>query len=714
MAGGGHTGLIDISVEHELYVSPTVGSEFNTYRPALFPVACWHIYDIRFDFDSSFVLPDAKDEMAELKTLCASHPESPLSVFGHADPVGDEAYNKTLSGRRAKAVRDLIVRDVDGWEELYSKPFGGDVWNPKAYSKMLDALSLPKNTANTKAKRAEVFLQYMDFLCGDFKIGDDRFLARGGGTDNKGDVQGCSEFNPLLLFSKSEDKEFQKAANKSKRNQENAPNRRVIIYLFRPKAIVNPDKWPCPTWKEGVAGCKKRFWSDSSKRLALGEDRRTYDDGKDTFACRFYDRIASASPCESLRAPISLLKVWNLQWSPAEGFCGDKTKFTGETNMVDGVPIKIKCTAKAGNLTKFETFDVTPTGGKFEKEIEIKNVGFDQGGAFLEKVEVEGAPEDATITVDGKPGLLTVKAMIEAPEDTYIKDRDKEWGATHNFVNHAEFKQSIKKFRNEVTCEFSYVKAWGGYYADMSSAGETGTISDGPPFDGYRWAKPDPANPMNPGSYWDGTRWKAVPAGFNGDYSALGFKKDGSDFKPVDGTGGKWPEAQADYNPDDAKFVNKRQQWADVTHTRWSDRYHIRRKDCHSDVSIRCCRYDLGAKVTFKKVADYVEHRTISLSPGGFRANASHWFYDDPDDWTGAHETGHHFDQPDEYTGGAIDTNLNIPGQITNGVNTAGDSIMFDGGKVQKWHFTAFEKMENTLIKKKYGRDYKYVTVDKV
>jgi len=32
------------------------------------------------------------------------HPACPLSVFGHADPVGSDDYNKALSGRRAMAV----------------------------------------------------------------------------------------------------------------------------------------------------------------------------------------------------------------------------------------------------------------------------------------------------------------------------------------------------------------------------------------------------------------------------------------------------------------------------------------------------------------------------------------------------------------------------------------------------------------------------------
>jgi len=715
MAGGGHSGKIDISVEHELYVSPTVGAEFNTYRPALFPVACWHLYDIRFEFDSSFVMPDTQDEMAELKRLCAEHAESPLSVFGHADPVGSEDYNKSLSGRRAKAVHDLIIRDVDGWEELYSKPFGGDTWSTKGWPKMLTALGLPAGHPNNKANRADVFLKYMDFLAGDFKLGTDRFLARGADKDGKGDYQGCSEFNPLLLFSQAEDKEFQKAANKNKRNQENAPNRRVVVYLFRPKAIVSAAKWPCPTWKEGVAGCKKRFWSDSSKRVALGPDRRTYDSTKDTFACRFYDRIASASPCETLNAPASLLKVWNLKWTPAEGYCGDKVKFSGETNLVDGIPIKIKHTTKAGNVSKFEVFEVTPNGGKFEHEIEIKNVAFDHGGSFVEKVEVESAPEDATITVEGKPGLLTVKGMHEAPEDTYLKIRDKEWGAKKNFYNRAEFKQKIVKFRNHVKAHFNYVKTWGGYHVNLSSHNVKGTVKNGPPWDGYRWARPAVGNPGWPGTYWDGKAWQPIPAGFDAqNYSSLGFIKDGSDFVPANGIGGKWPDPSdfPDYDPAAKKYQDRLAFWAQETKNIWTDQLQLRRKTCKSEPKTRCCIYDLEVTIDFTLVAKWKTHETVGISPGNLRANAAHFTYDNAGR-TAAHETGHHMDNPDEYSGGAIDTGLNVPGEVAAGIDTAGDSIMSRGTTIKKRHFRAFETMENKLIKTKYGRDYVYEAVDK-
>jgi hypothetical protein len=65
-----------------------------------------------------------------------------LSIFGHADPTGQDPYNKDLSGRRAKAVYGLLIRDTALWEELYTSKIQnvGDPWKYKAIQVMLKAL----------------------------------------------------------------------------------------------------------------------------------------------------------------------------------------------------------------------------------------------------------------------------------------------------------------------------------------------------------------------------------------------------------------------------------------------------------------------------------------------------------------------------------------------------------------------------------------------
>lgn len=340
---GGVAGDIPAAVNREIYVAPTIDAERNKITTAIIPVACWRIDDVRFEFDSSFVRPETRDDIGQLKKLRDDHRTEiapaqpngklvavfpPLSIFGHADPTGSDDYNKTLSGRRAQAIYALLTRRTDLWEDLYAHPHGDDRWGLKSVQIMLTDLGLSKDGATDgtpdqatkiavqnfqRAKglqpdgdpgpqtRQKLFAAYMDALCGpDFVLDKRDFLARGEDSGGKGDYQGCSEFNPLFLFSQTEETEFAQPGNKQRRDAENSPNRRVMVLLFRPGGKVTASKWPCPRAKEAAGGCRKRFWSDGEKRRGsrLPQERRAFEKTQDTFACRFYDRLSNNSPCE--------------------------------------------------------------------------------------------------------------------------------------------------------------------------------------------------------------------------------------------------------------------------------------------------------------------------------------------------------------------------------------------------------------------------------
>ncbi|HSR14079.1 MAG TPA: peptidoglycan-binding protein, partial [Thermodesulfobacteriota bacterium] len=271
---------------YAVYAGPSTAEEFNTIRADLTPRACWRLEDVRFEFDSSFITPAAADEFRHLSTLMKEHPGAPVSIFGHADPVGDDEYNKKLSGRRAIAVYGMLARNTDMWEELYSNPLGRDDWKVRAVQIILldlgfspGAVDGKKGPETTEAirkyqtdngmapsgeadrgTRAKLFLAYMDKHCRDeegnaFKLEKKDFLARGADSGGKGDYQGCGEFNPLLMFSAAENEEYKKEENREKRNADNAPNRRVLVYLFRPGRRVDPGTWPCARAREGTAEC---------------------------------------------------------------------------------------------------------------------------------------------------------------------------------------------------------------------------------------------------------------------------------------------------------------------------------------------------------------------------------------------------------------------------------------------------------------------------
>jgi hypothetical protein len=135
----------------------------------------------------------------------------------------------------------------------------------------------------------------MDAICGPAVHFDPAadFLC---GTDSggKGDYQGCSEFNPVRLLGTGQTRD------EATRNQENARNRRVLVFMFHAAARIVAAQWPCPRATEGAAGCRKRFWSDGEQRRKATAEDREYVRSKDTFACRFYDRLSYASPCDGV------------------------------------------------------------------------------------------------------------------------------------------------------------------------------------------------------------------------------------------------------------------------------------------------------------------------------------------------------------------------------------------------------------------------------
>jgi len=311
---------------------------FNALRASLAPVACWRLEDHRFEFDSSFILPDTRDDLVKLATMFDDYKDSPMSLFGHADPVGPADYNKKLSGFRAKSTYALLTRNLDFWEELHNEhgwkltssqqilmfldgervdadpdfePYLGpaDGKDSPVFKTAVKRFQTDNGLAVDgvvgKNTRRKLFELYMDAICvkasGDpFKVDPSAFLGKGADAKGKGDFQGCSEFNPVIILSNDQEKDFKDTNDKDGRNAANAPNRRVVMYFFHPKLEIDVKKWPCPRASEGAADCRKRFFSDDKTRTAPDEhEMKDYKKTRKTFACRFYDRFAFHSPCEA-------------------------------------------------------------------------------------------------------------------------------------------------------------------------------------------------------------------------------------------------------------------------------------------------------------------------------------------------------------------------------------------------------------------------------
>jgi OOP family OmpA-OmpF porin len=77
-----------------------------------------------FDFDKATLKPAGKQMVDEAVQVMNDKPDLRVSVEGHTDSVGTDAYNQRLSERRANAVRDYLVsRGIDA-SRITSRGFG--------------------------------------------------------------------------------------------------------------------------------------------------------------------------------------------------------------------------------------------------------------------------------------------------------------------------------------------------------------------------------------------------------------------------------------------------------------------------------------------------------------------------------------------------------------------------------------------------------------
>lgn len=65
--------------------------------------------NVLFDFDAADLRPDAEQALAQIQTVLEAYPDAPVQIVGHTDARGADAYNQTLSERRAESVRTWLA-----------------------------------------------------------------------------------------------------------------------------------------------------------------------------------------------------------------------------------------------------------------------------------------------------------------------------------------------------------------------------------------------------------------------------------------------------------------------------------------------------------------------------------------------------------------------------------------------------------------------------
>lgn len=87
----------------ELKAQPTPEQAISIDLPA----------DVLFDFDKADLRADAAPSLDKAAELIKSYASAPLTVLGHTDGKGTDAYNDALSLRRAEAVARALQRQTN-------------------------------------------------------------------------------------------------------------------------------------------------------------------------------------------------------------------------------------------------------------------------------------------------------------------------------------------------------------------------------------------------------------------------------------------------------------------------------------------------------------------------------------------------------------------------------------------------------------------------
>ena len=100
--GQGQEVMTLVEVEEEPMVPSVDPAPAETLRVEL---------DVKFDFDRQVVKSESYADIRDVAEFMKQFPQTTTVVEGHTDAVGTEAYNQSLSERRAMAVREVLVSE---------------------------------------------------------------------------------------------------------------------------------------------------------------------------------------------------------------------------------------------------------------------------------------------------------------------------------------------------------------------------------------------------------------------------------------------------------------------------------------------------------------------------------------------------------------------------------------------------------------------------
>jgi outer membrane protein OmpA-like peptidoglycan-associated protein len=133
-----------------------LGKIAETRRTAMGLVMNLDSNAIQFEFDRDTLLPQNRELLSRIAGILLTSKGYQITVYGHTDDVGSEAYNQELSARRAQTVRNYLVEAGVSPDIIATKGYGKN--RPLVEGK----------TAEARAKNRRVEIAIVDTIL-DFK-----------------------------------------------------------------------------------------------------------------------------------------------------------------------------------------------------------------------------------------------------------------------------------------------------------------------------------------------------------------------------------------------------------------------------------------------------------------------------------------------------------------------------------------------------------------
>jgi outer membrane protein OmpA-like peptidoglycan-associated protein len=125
-----------------------LGQIAETRRTALGLVMNLGSDHLKFEFDKAELRPEDRELLSRIAGIIMTSHDYTISVNGHTDDVGSDAYNQKLSERRAEAVRDYLIK----------AGLPADIFTVQGHGKSLPLVRGTSEAARAKNRRVELGL----------------------------------------------------------------------------------------------------------------------------------------------------------------------------------------------------------------------------------------------------------------------------------------------------------------------------------------------------------------------------------------------------------------------------------------------------------------------------------------------------------------------------------------------------------------------------